>query len=63
MSKNVPLSGLWAIILGGSSGFGFATAEKLARQGMNVAALYRETSISEKALLEKFAQIASENSV
>jgi enoyl-[acyl-carrier protein] reductase III len=63
VSKNMPFSGLWAIILGGSSGFGFATAEKLASEGMNIAALYRETSITEKVLLEKFARLASDNGV
>ena len=57
------MSGFWAIILGGSSGFGFAAAEKVARNGMSVAVLYRETSVTEKALLSKFAQIASENNV
>jgi enoyl-[acyl-carrier protein] reductase III len=59
----MPFSGLWAVILGGSSGFGFATTEKLAREGMNIAALYRETSITEKALLEKFSKLASDNGV
>ena len=59
MSNNAPLSGLWAIILGGSSGFGFATVEKLAQKGMNIAALYRETSIGEKALSAKFKKIIS----
>jgi len=63
VSKNVPFSGLWAIILGGSSGFGFASAEKLAQQGMNIAVLYRETSITEKPLLVKLAKIAAENGV
>ena len=63
MSNNASLSGLWAIILGGSSGFGFAAAEKLAQRGMNIAALYRETSIGEKALFAKFGKIASENKV
>lgn len=29
-------SGLWAVILGGSSGFGLATAKRLARAGLNV---------------------------
>jgi enoyl-[acyl-carrier protein] reductase III len=48
----------WAIILGGSSGFGLATVEKLARHGMNIAVLYRETSAAEKAVKEKFAGIA-----
>jgi NAD(P)-dependent dehydrogenase (short-subunit alcohol dehydrogenase family) len=63
VSKNVPLSGLWAVILGGSSGFGFASAERLAQAGMNIAALYRETSISEKALIKKFEKISAENGV
>jgi enoyl-[acyl-carrier protein] reductase III len=63
VTDNMPFSGLWAIILGGSSGFGFATAEKLAQKGMNIAALYRETSIGEKALFEKFEKIASEHNV
>lgn len=57
------MSGLWAIILGGSSGFGFAVAEKLAQNGMNIAVLYRETSIAEKALFEKFEKITSENNI
>lgn len=59
----MPLSGLWAIVLGGSSGFGFAAAEKLAHSGMNLAVLYRETAVTEKTLLEKFSKIAAENNV
>jgi len=49
----------WAIILGGSSGFGFAAAEKLAAHGMNIAVLYRETSAAERVLKEKFTEIAA----
>lgn len=63
MSKNVQFSDLWAVILGGSSGFGFAAVEKLAEHGMNIAVLYRETSIAEKPLREKFSKIASVNEV
>ncbi|MBS1500914.1 MAG: SDR family oxidoreductase [Bacteroidetes bacterium] len=63
VSKSRPFDGLWAIILGGSGGFGFASIEKLAAHGMNVAVLYRETSISEKPLLEKFSKIASDKGV
>ena len=48
----------WAIILGGSSGFGFAAIEKLARHGMNVAVLYRETAAGERSLKEKFSHIS-----
>jgi enoyl-[acyl-carrier protein] reductase III len=53
----------WAIILGGSSGFGLAAVEKLSRHGMNVAVLYRETSAAEKVVKEKFAEIAAANGV
>jgi len=63
VSTGKQFSGLWAVILGGSSGFGFASAEKLAANGMNIAVLYRETSISEKPLLSRFNAIASENQV
>ena len=48
----------WAIILGGSSGFGFAAVEKLAMHGMNVAVLYRETAAAERLLKEKFLKLA-----
>ena len=43
-------SGKWAVILGGSSGFGRATMEKLAAHGMNIAVLYRETAAVERQL-------------
>lgn len=35
-------SDFWAIIIGGSSGFGLATAEKLARHGMNLCIVHRD---------------------
>ncbi|MBS1524682.1 MAG: SDR family oxidoreductase [Bacteroidetes bacterium] len=63
VSKSRPFDGLWAIILGGSGGFGFASVEKLAANGMNIAVLYRETSVTEKPLLENFSRIASGNGV
>lgn len=62
MNKKLQFSGLWAVILGGSSGFGFAAVEKLSAHGMNVAVLYRETSAAEKLLKEKFSTIARSNS-
>jgi NAD(P)-dependent dehydrogenase (short-subunit alcohol dehydrogenase family) len=52
-------SGWWAVVLGGSSGFGFAAIEKLAQHGMNIAVLYRETAATERSLKEKFSEIAS----
>nr|WP_255670509.1 SDR family oxidoreductase [Mucilaginibacter sp. UR6-11] len=51
------------MILGGSSGFGFATVEKLARHGMNIAVLYRETAAIERALKVKLSAIAESNQV
>jgi enoyl-[acyl-carrier protein] reductase III len=51
-------SGSWAIILGGSSGFGLAAVEKLAMHGMNIAVLYREMSVTEKTLKEGFSKLA-----
>ena len=63
MNKNLQFSGLWAVVLGGSSGFGFASVEKLASNGMNIAVLYRETHASEKLLKEQFIKIADSNAV
>jgi enoyl-[acyl-carrier protein] reductase III len=48
----------WAIILGGSSGFGLAAVEKLAAHGMNLAILYRETAAADRLLKEKYARLA-----
>jgi enoyl-[acyl-carrier protein] reductase III len=62
LDKNLQFSGLWAVILGGSSGFGLAAIEKLSMHGMNIAVLYRETSAAEKLLKQKFIRIAEANS-
>lgn len=53
----------WAIILGGSSGFGFATVQKLAMHGMNVTVIYRETAAAERTLKETLNKIAVDNGV
>jgi len=53
----------WAIILGGSSGFGFAAIEKLTRHGMNIAVLYRETAAEERLLKEKLLHLATVNEI
>ena len=58
-----PFSKSWAIILGGSSGFGFAAAEKLASHGMNIAVMYRETAIAEKPVKERLIKLAEINDV
>jgi enoyl-[acyl-carrier protein] reductase III len=62
-NNNKQFSGNWAIILGGSSGFGLAAVEKLARHGMNIAVLYRETAAAERALKENLSQLAATNQI
>lgn len=62
-TSTTQFSGMWAIILGGSSGFGLASVEKLARSGMNIAVLYREMATIEKPLKEKFTALAAETNV
>lgn len=49
--------------MGGSSGFGYATVEKLAAHGMNIAVLYRETSVAAKKTVSALAEIAGKNEV
>lgn len=63
MQNNKQFSGFWAVILGGSSGFGLASVEKLAAHGMNIAVLYRETAVAEKAVKQKFSNLALANAV
>lgn len=60
---NKQFSGCWGIILGGSSGFGLAAVEKLARHGMNIALLYREIAASERPLKQHLARLAETNGV
>jgi NAD(P)-dependent dehydrogenase (short-subunit alcohol dehydrogenase family) len=47
----------WALILGGSSGFGLATAQKLARHGMNILVVHRDRRGAMARIDESFAQI------
>lgn len=47
----------WALILGGSSGFGLATAHKLARHGMNVAVVHRDRRGAMARIEPEFARI------
>lgn len=53
----------WAVILGGSSGFGLATVGKLAVHGMNIALLYRETSAKEKSLKSHLESVSIQHHV
>ena len=42
MNLHEDLKGKWVLILGGSSGFGLATAKRCAEVGMNVAIVHRD---------------------
>lgn len=62
-NNNKQFSDFWAIILGGSSGFGMGAIEKLSRHGMNIAVLYRETAAEERLVKEKFSRMAAASGV
>lgn len=47
----------WALILGGSSGFGLATAKKLARHGMNICVVHRDRRGAMERIEADFAEI------
>ncbi len=49
----------WAIILGGSSGLGLASAKKLAKHGMNICIIHRNTRIELPGIEEEFNTIKS----
>lgn len=51
----------WALVLGGSSGFGLATAQKLARHGMNVAVVHRDRKGAMAAIEGRFDEIRKTN--
>src|SRR5512134_2114065 len=47
----------WALILGGSSGFGLATAQKLAEQGMSICVVHRDRRALLKQIEPEFEKI------
>lgn len=50
-------SSYWALILGGSSGFGLATAHALAERGMNVCVVHRDRRGAMHAIDAEFAKL------
>lgn len=50
----------WALILGGSSGLGLATAKKLAKHGMNICSIHRNSKSQEEQINSEFEIIKSE---
>ena len=47
----------WALILGGSSGLGLATAKKLAKHGMNICIVHRNSRAQKRNIDECFKEI------
>ncbi|MGN7205070.1 SDR family oxidoreductase [Pedobacter sp. SAFR-022] len=57
MVKEFEGRGFWAVVLGGSSGLGLASAIKLAEQGMNICLIHRNSRTQMEAIEASFRQI------
>ena len=51
----------WALILGGSSGLGLASAKKLAQHGMNICIVHRNTRSQRRNIDKDFKEIAEKS--
>jgi len=60
MNKEFQDKNYWAVILGGSSGLGLATAKKLARHGMHICIVHRNRKSELQAINEQFESIKNE---
>jgi len=47
----------WALVLGGSSGLGLATAKKLAMHGMNICIVHRNSRAQEESINKEFEDL------
>lgn len=50
----------WALILGGSSGLGLASAKKLAKHGMNICVVHRNSRAQQEEIDSEFKKIKDE---
>lgn len=57
MVKDIENKNFWALIIGGSSGLGLATAKKLASHGMHICILHRNPRMQLKVIDEQFEEI------
>ena len=57
MVKDFENKGYWALILGGSSGLGLATAKKLAQHGMHICILHRNSRTQLESINSHFEAI------
>ena len=60
MVKDFKNNNYWALILGGSSGLGLATAKKLAHHGMNICVVHRNSRFQEAKITFEFNKIKAE---
>ena len=51
----------WALILGGSSGLGLATAKKLAKHGLNICVVHRNSRAQKEEIEHQFQEFKNEN--
>ncbi|WP_452220163.1 SDR family oxidoreductase [Lacinutrix salivirga] len=61
MIKDFQNKNYWALILGGSSGLGLATAKKLAKHGMNICIIHRNSRAQEEEIVSEFNKIKAED--
>lgn len=61
MNKELEHKNEWALILGGSSGLGLATAKKLAKHGMNICIIHRNSRAQLEEIEREFNHIKKEN--
>ena len=61
MVKEFENKNYWALILGGSSGLGLATAKKLAKHGMNICIIHRNSRAQEDDITTEFDTLRAEN--
>lgn len=55
--KEFENSGFWAVVLGGSSGLGLASAKKLAAHGMNICIIHRSPRSESQTIESHFSEI------
>lgn len=60
MIKEFKDKNYWALILGGSSGLGLASAKKLAKHGMNICIVHRNRKVEMEKIKIRFNDILSE---
>jgi len=63
MSKKYKDTGLYAVVLGGSSGIGLATVQKLANEGFNIISIYKERRSKVEELEAIFQKIRQQGNV